>query len=134
MRGQRVITERPYIPGYIFVRFDPVEDNWQPINWTRGIETLMYGTVEKPARVRDDAIQILIDRCDGGYVKEEEIDLAWSKLVPVGSTVQMIEGPFAGHRGKVTWSKDDRVRVLMTLLGGQRELKMKSAAVQVVAV
>lgn len=133
VRGARVIRQTPYIPGYIFVRFDVHEDPWRKIYSTRGIKTLLGGNPERPTPVREDAMAILLDKCNGKIVKAEHVDAALSRIVPVGSTVRIVEGPFNGHEAKVTWSHDDRVTAIMSLFGRPCELKLRSSDVQMVA-
>jgi transcription antitermination factor NusG len=118
VRGARTWTERCYIPGYIFVRFDPVEDiHWPQINYVRGIQTLLYAAHEKPAPIKDVAMAVLLDRCNGDRVKAEDIDLALSKVVPVGAMVRVVEGSFSEFVGRVSWSAQDRVKVVLSLFG-----------------
>lgn len=130
-RGRRTWTERCYIPGYVFVRFDPVEDErWPQINFARGIQTLLYSSVERPAPIRDKAMDVLINRCNGDRVKAEELDFALSRVVPVGSVVRVGEGPFEGFIGKVVWSAEDRLRVVLSLFGRQTKVALSNKAVE----
>jgi transcription antitermination factor NusG len=127
VRGRRTWTERCYIPGYIFIRFDPVEDvHWPKINYVRGIHTLLYSASEKPAPIKDAAMAVLLDRCNGDRVKAEDIDLALSRVVPVGTMVRLEEGPLSGFVGRVSWSARDRVRVVLSLFGRATEVAMYS--------
>src|SRR5580704_7010275 len=36
-RGRKHLTSVALFPGYLFVRLDPVNDNWLPIRSTRGV-------------------------------------------------------------------------------------------------
>jgi transcription antitermination factor NusG len=127
VRGARTWTERPYIPGYIFIRFDPVEDvHWPKINYVRGIQSLLYSASEKPAPIKDAAMAVLLDCCNGDRVKAEDIDLALTKVLPVGSTVRVVNGAFSEFVGKVAWSDQDRVKVVLSLFGRQTKLTMNS--------
>jgi len=131
VRGARTWTERPYLPGYIFVRFDPNEDVlWPTINYIRGIQTLLYSASERPAPVKDAAMSILLDRCNGDRVKAEDIDAALSKIVPVGTNVRVVEGPFASFEGKVVWSESYRVKVLLSIFGRSTSALMSSKDVE----
>ncbi len=133
VRGARTWTERCYIPGYIFVRFDPLEDiHWPTINFVRGIQTLLYSASEKPAPIRDVAMGVLLDRCNGDRVKAEDIDLAISKVVPVGVDVRVKEGMFSEHVGKVVWSDGDRVKVLLSIFGRPTRASLSTKAVEMV--
>lgn len=128
-RGQRVITERPYFGAYLFVNFDPEQDRWQSINSTFGIRALLYAAPERPARVPDTVMRTIIDQCDGEIVRSHDLDQELAKVVWVGATVRIIAGPFTGHVGPVRWTQHDRVKVLMTILGAQREVLLPSRSV-----
>jgi transcription antitermination factor NusG len=127
VRGRRTWTERCYIPGYIFIRFDPLEDvHWPKINYVRGIHTLLYSASEKPAPIKDAAMAVLLDRCNGDRVKAEDIDLALSRVVPIGSMVRVVEGTFSEFVGKVSWSAADRVKVVLSLFGRATNVSLPS--------
>lgn len=133
VRGVRMWIERFYIPGYIFVQFDPVEQtNWPTINYVRGIRSLLYSGVEKPAAVRDAAMRILFDRCNGDRVKVEDIDAALSRIMPVGSNVRVNDGPLTGHKAVVEWSDADRVNVVLSLFGRPIKTSLPSRSVELV--
>lgn len=131
-RGREVTTVKPYIPGYIFVRFDRETDDWGRINSTRGVRSLMCNSPELPTRVRDQAMAAVLERCDGQYVIAEEIDETLMAFFPVGSMVKVVEGPLAGQIGKVQLSYADRVRVLFHIFGRQTKVEMAAAAVDLV--
>lgn len=132
VRGARTLTERCYLPGYIFVQFDPVEDdNWPNINYVRGIQSLLYVPgFERAAPVRDAAMRVLFDRCNGDRVKAEDIDFALSRVIPIDASVRVVEGPFEHHVGRVSWSDSDRVKVVMHLFGRATTVSLKNKAVE----
>lgn len=131
VRGARTWTERPYIPGYIFVRFDANEDvRWPDINFVRGIQTLLYSASEKPAPIRDAVMAVLLERCNGDRVKAEELDAALVKFFVVGSDVRVTEGAFAQHVGRVAWNEKDRVRVVLSLFGRPTNVSLPSRQLQ----
>lgn len=133
VRNRRVITEKPYIPGYIFINFDDDADNWQAINATRGIQSLILSGPEKPATIRQPAMDVLIDKCSGSLVNPDAVDLELSKLIPIDATVRVNTGPLEGRVGPVRWSHNQRVAVLLTFLGSTREIELAAKAVDVVA-
>jgi transcription antitermination factor NusG len=132
-KNRRITVEKPYISGYIFINFDPELDNWQAINHTRGIATLILAGPERPAIVKQDAMDVLIDRCSGGNIVAPEIvDHHLAKLIPVGATVRITTGPLDGYSGPVRWSHNHRVAVLLKFLGISREVDIPAKAVEVV--
>lgn len=133
IRGRKHMTEMPYLPAYLFLRFDRADDRWRGVYAVRGIRTVLGTSPERPSPIRDDAMAILLDRCNGQYVEAKHVDTALSKIVPIGSTVQITRGAFSGYEAEVSWSHGDRVKVIMSLLGAQREIKLNSHDVQMVA-
>lgn len=133
VRGRKVITERPYMPGYIFVPFDVDDYGWRKINSTRGIGQLFYSAPERPAPIRADVMQVLLDKCNGEYVVDEIIDMALQQVVWVGARVRINDGPFAGFAGLVKWTNRDRIKVLLSFLGSPREIALSSKHVGVLS-
>lgn len=131
-RNSERTTRRPYIVGYIFFPWDLADPKWRVINSTRGIRQIMYGAHEKPAPIRQDAMQVLLDRCNGSIVKREEIDRAISKVIWKDAEVRVTDGPLMGLRGKVTWSDNDRVKVLMSLFGRPSDVELSKKNLEVV--
>lgn len=132
VRGRNVITERPYIPGYIFVNFDIEDERWRLISATRGIQRLISSTPELPSRIRPDAMRAILERCEGGIIDETEVDTALARFVPVGSIVKVKSGPFSDLEGKVVWSHADRVKVLLSLFQRPTEVRLKSGEVSLI--
>lgn len=121
-RGRTQTRIRQYIPGYLFVRFDVNVPGWEILNRLpgSGVRSLMYAASEVPARVRDEALIPLMRLCGAdGYIQEQEAD---QLLYKVGMMVKVIEGPFAGWRGPITWTKNDRLKVLLHLFGRPNEI------------
>lgn len=131
-RGREVTTIKPYIPGYIFVRFDREEDDWGRINSTRGVKGLLCNSPELPTRIREKQMDAILERCEGQYVVAEEIDETLMSFFPVGSIVKVVEGPLAGQTGRVRLSYADRVNVLFRMFGRETRVEMAAAAVDLV--
>lgn len=132
-RGREVQTTKPYLPGYIFIPWDDADDHtWRKARDARGIRKLMYGAHEKPARIRQDAMQILLDKCNGQLVKQTEIDRELKKIIWVGSTVVVKDGPMEGFKGKAEWAHRDRVRVMLSFLGAERPVEFRTKELEVV--
>lgn len=109
---------KPYVPGYMFIRFDPDVYGWELINQLpcSGIKTLMYAASEVPARVRDEALLPLMALCKpGGFIVEQV--KADKILYNVGVAVKVIEGPFAGFTGTVQEVVHQRLKVLVHVFG-----------------
>jgi transcriptional antiterminator RfaH len=132
IRNRHHTIRAPYIQGYVFINFDDTEPSWRSINSTRGIQHLMLAAPEKPATVQADAMAVLIDRCSGSdIVDAHHVDQELAKLVPIGSIIEVTDGPFEGNTAKVRWTHMDRVIVLMRFLGYTRKIDMPANSVRV---
>lgn len=131
-RGRKVTTEHAYFSGYIFVHFDRALTQWRSINGTRGVKQLILSSPDTPARVQDGVIEELLKLCRGSIVEAAVVDRTLQRIIPVASLVKITEGPFEGHRGTVSWSKGDRARVLLSILGSQRDVKIEKKALELV--
>ena len=115
--GMIVRTESLF-PRYVFLQTDPSRQSLEPVRSTRGVTTIVRFGGE-PARVPDaviDQIKARID-LDDGFVRLTAPDLA------PGTKVRINEGPFSGLDAIFTAAhSDDRVRLLLTMLGSEREV------------
>lgn len=129
-RGRLSEYDRPYIPGYIFAGVEDGQD-WKPIHHTRGVKTIMWSDRlgQKPAVVPVAVIEALKLLCnEGGYLKQVEADVA---LMQVGRIVKISSGSFEGFQGPITWTKGDRIKVLLSMLGSTREVKVEKSLVEI---
>lgn len=115
-RNRTSTVIKPYIPGYIFTRFDIDFDEWEKINHTRGVKSLIYAAAETPVRVRDEALEPLLACCDHGFVREQEADEA---LFRVGMDVKVTQGPLIGLAGRVASVEVQRIQIVLTLFCGR---------------
>jgi transcriptional antiterminator RfaH len=119
-RNSKFVTaQRPLFPGYIFVAFDVARGLWRSVNATYGIARLVsFG--QQPAVVPAEIVAQLQLRGD-----------ARGKLLPPprlqpGDPVMLTKGPFAQFVAEVeTIAADQRVWVLMNIMGGQTRVAVK---------
>lgn len=131
VRGKLKEFIQPYLPGYIFIQFDAIEDNWKPIHYTRGIKELIRATPERPIPISQKAMDILLERCDAeGYIQATAVDLELEKLIPLGSLVRINEGPLAGRQG--IWSAREKIGVLLSVFGRDMIVPMKTRNVELI--
>lgn len=122
------MVRRPLFPGYLFVRFDPTRHGWQAINSTRGVTRLLLNDPRRPAPLPAQFMGGLIARCDDkGLVLPPETFAA-------GDRIRVIAGPFAELVTTVdSLDKDDRLRVLIDLMGQKVRTSIPRANVEKVA-
>ena len=113
---------RPYFPGYLFVRVDIEEVGMSTFQWMpHSFGLVNFGG--EPAIVPENLIHSLRKRVD-------EINAAGGELfdgLHPGEVVIISDGPFKGYEAifyaRVAGS--ERVRVLLELLGNQRQVPLE---------
>ena len=107
-------------PGYIFVR---IEQLWRDIRTLPGvIGPVISG--DEPADVPDWIITDIRSREEHGFVV-----LPKTQLKP-GDRVQILTGLLAGRRGRYAGETRHHAKVLLQLLGGEREVRVSHDAVE----
>lgn len=109
---------------YVFAAVDRAE-NWHPLRTIRGSVTLLVsGAGLQPARVPNEAIADIRSRIGAdGYV-----ELAKDDGYPVfedGQAVRVKIGRFTSYPGFYVKRKGMRERVLLSILGGVREVTLQ---------
>ncbi len=113
-----VVRTESLFPRYIFLHSDPSLQSLEPVRSTRGVSTIVrFGG--QPAVVPDAEADQIRQRMDpeDGFVR-----LAPPELQP-GARVRINEGPFSGMDAIFAAKHgEDRVRLLLSLLGSEREI------------
>ncbi len=123
-RARRV---RPYFPGYLFVHVDLEQLSLSTLKWMPGASGLVaFGGY--PAPVPDNLVHAIRQRV-------EQIDAAGGELydgLQPGDPVRIQAGPFAGYEAifDARLQGEERVRVLLSLLKGQRRMPVELPAGQ----
>lgn len=53
------------LPGYLFIRLDPLNDNWRSIQFTRGVWRFVCFNGGEPVPIADDVVAAIHHRCAG---------------------------------------------------------------------
>jgi transcription elongation factor/antiterminator RfaH len=118
----------PLFPDYVFVRFKLEFAQWRAINGTRGVVRLLTnGNVPLP--VPSGVVEAIITKCD----QQSVVSLTAIGVFAKGLKVRVRGGTFAGQTAKINEvlaEGQDRVRVLLTLLGAEAELQLPSYAIE----
>jgi transcriptional antiterminator RfaH len=123
---KRELVERPLFPRYLFVALDMLEQRWRPILSTVGVCDLVRRG-NAPAPMPAGLAEAIGERAACG---------AFDRLAPLeglhhGDVVRIMEGPFTDLIGRFAGSADnDRVLVLLDLLGRQVRTTLSQAAVE----
>lgn len=116
--GQKRIL-RSLFPGYVFVKFQVNVDRWQAIRSTRGVRMLIATQSGAPIPVPLAVMADLLECCVTGE---------WSRpgeKYLKGQVVHVVGGAFAGLLAEFDqMMPNERVRVLLQILGGQIRVDM----------
>ncbi len=108
-------------PRYLFVRFDAAEHGWGRIFGTYGVTTLLSAG-RRPVAVPRGFVEALIEAA------RPRAGLDFANRLREGDRVRFLAGPFADQIGKLVDLDDGgRVKVLLEILGAEREVAASSA-------
>ena len=116
----------PFFPSYIFVAFDIEQDPWRSVNGTYGIRYLV-GMGDSVLPVPDGVIAAIRERENA----EGLIDIAEEPPFAPGEVVEITRGALAAQTAIFKCANDNqRVTLLLSLLGRETEVKLPSSAVR----
>jgi transcription antitermination factor NusG len=125
--GKSLVTDVMF-PGYLFVQFDRDVDHWRPIVSTRGVKRLFSTTPERPVPMPIGVVEDLMDRAGPDGVVETRTH--GQDRFRRKQHLHVTDGPFVFHDGICTWSKGDRVRLLIQILGRAVEVELDAKVVR----
>ena len=103
----------PLFPKYLFVQLDLDLDPWRSINGTRGVVRVMCMDEYRPSPVPSLAMTRLLDA--GEIIDADTAGLPFN----LGDTVEFTDGSMKGRQGLVQACAENRVTLLLDLLGRQ---------------
>jgi transcriptional antiterminator RfaH len=117
--GLLVDALRPLFSGYVFVRFDPEDNTWRSICYTRGVRGLLgyESQRDRPMPVPEDQMLELFARlaAAGGYITLTQSRPAY---IPPGEMIRIIAGPYRDRVAKVEADRGSRIDALLRFAGG----------------
>jgi transcriptional antiterminator RfaH len=118
---------KPLFPGYIFGKFD-LDQNYPLVRWARGVKKIL-GFGEYPTSISEEVVEIIRARTDmqgivRGRPQFKPNDLIRIKTGPLKDLLAIFE----------RWMSDnERVRVLLNLIGYQPAVEMHYSMIEKVA-
>ena len=113
-------------PGYVFACTGLDAPDWRRIPRLDDVACILGSDAEHPFTVPPGAMMAMFQMA---YAEQPADPLP--ALFEVGATYRVKDGPFFDHSGVCTWTRDERLRLLMSLFG--RECEVEFAADQVQA-
>ena len=112
-RGQKVNTERRFMPGYVLVRADMTDQVYHLINSTNRV-TGFLGPQGKPTPLRDTEVERIL-----GAVEESAERPRPQISFEIGETVRVTDGPFESFSGQVedVDEANARLKVSVSIFG-----------------
>jgi len=127
-RNARMVKElRPLFPGYIFGKFD-LEQNYPLVRWGKGVKCVL-GFGGYPTSISEEIVEIIKERTDTeGIVRVKQNFNA-------NDVIRIKTGPLKDLLGIFErWVSDnERVRVLLNLIGYQPAVEMHYSMIEKVA-
>ncbi len=121
----------PLFPTYLFVEFDADDTAWRVIAspWAAdfGVVKLFSSAPESPTPLPTDEVVNLMARV---WVTETPVKRL--EALAAGNLVQFVDGPLDGVRGVCAWSDEERVGVLLQMLGSKNIIPVARSAVELV--
>jgi len=116
----------PLFPSYLFVAFDIGKDPWRSVNGTFGIRYLV-GMGDTVSAVPESVIESIRARENA----EGLIDIAEQPPFAPGEVVEITRGALAAQTAIFKCANDNqRVTLLLSLLGRETEVKLPTSAVR----
>jgi len=105
--GRFVHAIEQMFPGYIFVKFDPIDD-FRLVKYARGVKTIVH-FADRIIPVQEAAIDFIRSKLENGIATVEK------KKFEKGGKVLIKEGPFKGLSGIFEKELEGKERVMILL-------------------
>jgi transcription termination/antitermination protein NusG len=104
-RGQKKISERKYLPGYILLRAKLTDEVYHLVKNVPKV-TGFLGSGSKPLPLRKEEVATILNQMKEGVDKPRP-----TITYEIGETVKVIDGPFTSFAGVVEEVDEDRSRL-----------------------
>jgi len=118
---------KPLFPGYIFGKFD-LEQNYPLVRWGRGVKNVL-GFGGYPTSISDEVVEVIKERTDTQGIVRVRYNFNPDDVVRIKT------GPMKDLLGIFErWASDnERVRVLLNLIGYQPAVEIHYSMIEKVA-
>lgn len=112
--GKRKESSKNFMPGYVFVRMDPVDELFKMIREINGVSNFVGATDDKPSVLSEMEVKNVL-----GLIEDKKDKPKPEIKFRVGDQVKVIEGPFANFIGNVEQidAEKARLKVMVSIFG-----------------
>ena len=120
-RGQKVTTERRFMPGYVLVHMEMSDQGYHLVNSINRV-TGFLGPQGRPMPMRDAEVEAIL-----GRVQENEEAPKILIHFEIGEKAKVNDGPFEGFDGMVEGVDEDnaRLRVSVSIFGRETPVELE---------
>jgi transcription termination/antitermination protein NusG len=111
--GKKVVRERRFFPGYVFIEMEITDESWYLVTQTKSVSGFIGGSKSRPAPVSAEEVARIMS-----YVQQGENPRPKIEFIP-GEIIRVVDGPFkdfTGHVEEVSYDKS-RLRISINILG-----------------
>ena len=126
--GQKNISERKFVPGYVLVAMDMNDEAWHLVKNTAKVTGFVGGAHgRKPPPITEKEVNAIMHQMQEGVEKPKP-----KVLFEVGEAVRVKEGPFTDFHGSVEDVNYDKskLRVSVTIFGRATPVELEFGQVE----